>query len=265
MSVARYRLILLSSLAVMTVIVLPFLFATPAAESGAGLEPPSLSKPFGVSPYGRPLLQTALQAAARSSYDALIATVLTLLVAAVVGSLAGAYPSGWIDRGQGFVARLLDSLGIFIPTAALMSVSREISATALSAFLALLAWPNLAQLIRAECVRLRSRPDTEVAWVLKVSPARLAWYYVTIPIVASISGPLAAVYASFIAVFGALDYFGLGYGGGSTSIGFMVFDSTENFLYSAPWYAAAAAFALFVALVPAAVLSAAIVPRDPRG
>ena len=218
---------------------------------------PSWSQPLGLSPYGQPLLRAALSAAGRSCWSAVLALLLTLFIAAIVGTAAGLAPSGVVDRVQQFVCRLLDSIGIFIPTAAVVSVSRQVSSVELAIILAVLAWPNLAQLIRAEVMRMWARPDVETAWVLGVSRWRILWHYITIPMAVRLTAPLAAVYAAYVAVFGALDYFGLGMSGAGLTVGFMVFDATENFLYATPMYAISAALALGVALLPAALFAVA--------
>ena len=219
------------------------------------LQEPSWRAPFGTSPYGQALFVTSVRAASEASKQACVAVAGTLGLAVVVGGLAGRWSGRYFDSGQHFIARVLDSLGYIVPTAAISSLNGSITSGALALFLPWLAWPNLAQLIRAEYIASSSRPDVETASVLGVSRWRLLKGYFLPSAIRTLAAPLAALYTSFLAVFGTLEYFGLGIKTESASLGFIIFDGSQNYLSAAPWYLGAGLLGFALAVAPAILIA----------
>lgn len=206
----------------------------PADPSSAGLAP-SWTHLLGTSPYGHDMLRLTIVATLRACAPSVWASCVTVTLGVLIGTLAAWSNDGVWDQVQSFVGRLLDALGIFLPAACLATLASTVTVWELAPALALFAWPNLSNVVRSETLRARRLPFVEAAEVIGVGPARLTLFYVLPEMLDRLLPPVIAMIGGFVGVFGALQFLGVGITE-EMSLGFMVYDGSQNYLRSAPWY-----------------------------
>ena len=128
--------------------------------------------PLGTESNGRDMLAVIMVAAPSSLQVGLIAAGFGLVVAMLVGSLAG-YLGGRFDD----VSRTLSDSWIIIPPLAvlvvLMSFVRVVDLTSMAILLALFAWPGLTRLTRSQVLTLRERGYIRMALLSGMPPLKI--------------------------------------------------------------------------------------------
>ncbi len=133
------------------------IFADPTGLSiteatGPRLDPPSLEYPFGTDDQGRSVLTLTVHGSKISLLVGLSATVITMVIGAAVGLIAG-FRGGWIDQ---LLMRITD-WGLVIPWLMLAISLASIFGQSLYMtilVIGLTTWPSTARLVRS---RTRSR------------------------------------------------------------------------------------------------------------
>jgi len=123
---------------------------------------PSLAHPFGSDNLGRDYLSRTIYGARVSLMVGFLSTGLAIAAGAALGAVAG-YAGRWIDM---LVMRFADVLLAFPPLLFLMaalSTFQSRSVVVLSVVIGVIGWMNVARLIRAEFLSLRTREYTEAA------------------------------------------------------------------------------------------------------
>jgi ABC-type dipeptide/oligopeptide/nickel transport system permease subunit len=227
------------------------LLTSPTASPSSASLPPSLTHPLGTAPDGRDLLSLCSVALVHAAREALLATVLTLFLGLIFGLLAAGGPGGALDRVQAVLARLLDSIGPFLLAASLASIAPRLNWMAMAVFISVVAWPNAAAVVRSEALAITTRGYVEAARSLGVSPLRIIMAHY-LPAMVDRLAPLSfALFASFVALFGALGFIGVGISA-QQSLGFLLYDA-QSFIRSAPWYWMSCTLAFVVLLLASAM------------
>ncbi len=123
---------------------------------------PTLAHPFGSDNLGRDYLSRTIYGARVSLMVGFLSTGLAIAAGAALGAVAG-YAGRWVDM---LVMRFADVLLAFPPLLFLMaalSTFQSRSVVVLSVVIGVIGWMNVARLVRAEFLSLRTREYTEAA------------------------------------------------------------------------------------------------------
>lgn len=123
---------------------------------GAILQPPSWEHWLGTSRLGEDLFAQTMQGLQKSLLIGLAVAVLSTLVAAVVGTLAGYY-GGRVDRGLMWFVDVMLILPTFLVVAVMSPVLRGQSWLLLIIVIAMFQWTLASRIVRARAMSLRER------------------------------------------------------------------------------------------------------------
>lgn len=200
---------------------------------------------FGTTAIGRDLFSAIAHGARVSLAVGLIVALLSTLLGIVVGSISG-YAGKWIDD----VLMRITELFIVIPRFFLALVVVAMfghSVTNIIAVLALLGWPPIARVIRAEYLSLKQREFVQAAQIVG-SPAHRIIVREILP---NALGPAIVVgslqVSQAILLEASLAFLGLG-DPDLPSWGSLLVDA-QRFLRSAPWIAILPGLAITIAVV----------------
>jgi peptide/nickel transport system permease protein len=143
----------------------------PMKTSSATLHPPSRQYPFGTDDLGRDIFSGVVYGARNSLLIGLTVAVLSGLIGAVVGMIAG-YAGGWLDDVLMRFTELFLTPPRFFLALVIVAIFGS-SFTNLIGLLSLTFWPITARLIRAETLTLKQRDFILAARALGSSHARI--------------------------------------------------------------------------------------------
>ncbi len=185
--------------------------------------PPSISNPMGTDLEGRDMLARVLRGVRRSMAVGLVAATVATLVGAAVGAVAG-YFRGWVDE---LVSRSVDVF-LVIPELAVLLVladrarSRRDDLVLVSIAIALVLWPGIARVTRAQFISIGRTGYVEAARASGAPDRRIIVRHL-VPNAASpivVAATLAASWA--ILAESALSFLGYGPTAPDTSLGSLV-------------------------------------------
>lgn len=186
---------------------------------------------LGVEPStGRDMFSLAVYGARTSLFISFAATIVTVLLAVVIGISAG-YFGGWIDQ---VLSRLTDLTMTFpglIFMIALIAVLPNFPRIPLLIILmSVFSWPWLARLLRGQVISLREREFVEAATAIGARNAAIVFRELLPNLVAPITVSTALMIPGFIGYEAGLSFLGLGVPPGTPSWG-------EMLSASLTWYA----------------------------
>lgn len=128
-------------------------------------------RPLGTDALGRDLLASLLHGARVSLLIGAAATAAALGAGLLVGAVAG-YRGGWVEDA---LMRLTDAVQTVPPflLAIVVVLIVKPSAGSIVGAIALISWPTVARLVRAEFMRLREADFVSAARLMGMSPARI--------------------------------------------------------------------------------------------
>ena len=216
--------------------------------------PPSPQHWFGTNAIGQDVLAQVLRGTQKSMLIGLCVAVISTLIAATVGSVAG-YFGGWRDRVLMWFVDLLLVVPSFI-LIAIVSPRTKNSAniTLLIVLLAAFSWMISARMVRGLTMSLREREYIQAARYMGVPSARIIARHI-VPNVASILiiDTALNIGVAILAETG-LSFLGFGVQPPDVSLGTLIADGTKSAL-TFPW----------VFLFPAGVLVAILVCANLAG
>jgi peptide/nickel transport system permease protein len=242
----RLRVLLRSPLAllgclVLLVLVAASLFApllTPfdpvAVNLRAMQQPPGGEHLLGTDPLGRDVLSRLLHAGRVSLALAALVTVLAVVVGGSLGALAGAL-GGPLDR---LVTAAADAM-LSVPTLGLAMVAGALvppDILTLSVVLALVSWPDLARIMRAQVLALREGAFAEAARAMGASEARVVFLHLVPNALPAMVVAATLLSAHVLLVESALSFLGYGMRPPTPSWGGML-NEAQAFYRQAPWLA----------------------------
>lgn len=127
--------------------------------------------PLGSDLMGRDLASGLFHGARVSLLFGFAATVAALVVGIAAGALSGYY-GGWVDDALMRVTELFQTVPPFILAIVLVAILTP-SATTIVLAIALVSWPGVARLVRAEFMALRGREFVQAGIVIGMSDARI--------------------------------------------------------------------------------------------
>ena len=132
------------------------LLPDPATDFSAKNQPPSLRHPFGTDWVGRDMLVRTVKGLSTSMLVGIVASAVSAVLAAIVGTAAAALPKG-VDRLLGGCVDL--TMGIpHIVLMILISFALGGGLVGVVVAVAAVHWPNLSRVIRGEVLQVRGEP-----------------------------------------------------------------------------------------------------------
>ena len=151
--------------------------------TGGPLEPPSSEFWFGTDNLGRSVYTMTVWGARISLTVGLAATLLSMVIGALIGIAAGYY-GGWLETG---LMRLTDWF-LVLPWLALAIVLASVLGRSLAVIIFVIgitSWPGAARIVRAQALSVKTRPYVERSRALGASN----WHLITRHILPNV-GPL---------------------------------------------------------------------------
>jgi peptide/nickel transport system permease protein len=177
--------------------------ATPMTWPGA-----DWSRPLGTDALGRDILAGLLHGARISLLIGGAATLVALLVGIAVGALTG-YLGGWVDDA---LMRLVDAVQTVPPFLLAIVVVLIVNPSVVSIVgaIALISWPTVARLVRAEFMRLREADFVSACRLMGMSPVRIVLVQMLPNAIPPIVVSSSIMVASAILIESGLAFLGLG-------------------------------------------------------
>ena len=199
------------ALVIAAALLAPTLFPTnPLSMTGKPLLWPGQDPafPFGTDSMGRDVLAGIVHGARISLTVGLIATALGLAFGVVVGALAG-YFGGWIDDVLVRFIELFQTLPSFVLLVVLVAIAQP-SATTVTLAIAIISWPLVARLTRAEFRAIREKDYVMAARSLGYGNARIIFREILPNALPPLIVTSSVMVASAILMESALSFMGLG-------------------------------------------------------
>jgi peptide/nickel transport system permease protein len=151
--------------------------------AGELYQPPSARFPFGTDDVGRSVLALTIRGARTSLVVGFAATLISVLIGAVVGIVAGFY-GRWSEL---VLMRLTDWFLVipFLPLAIVLASILEPSLGVIILVIGITSWPSTARIVRAQVLSVKTRPYVERARALGAG----GWHLVTRHILPNV-GPI---------------------------------------------------------------------------
>lgn len=202
-----------------------------ALDLAEQFRPPSLEHPLGTDENGRDVLARIIAGGRVSLSVGLAGALLTVIIASLVGVVAG-YFGGTVDN---VIMRFTDGL-MAVPTFFLLMVIVAIwgsSATVLVVSLALTRWMDVARLIRSEVLRFKHHEFVSAVRGLGASNARVMFRHLLPQAVPSLIVATSLNVGYVMLIEAALSFLGLGILPPTPSWGNMLTDS-QYYIWAAP-------------------------------
>ena len=210
------------------------------------LAPPSAEHWLGTDEGGRDILTRMLYGARISLLVGIVPSLLSLLLGAGLGMLAG-FRGGKTDT---VIMRLADIMLAFPSILLAMVIMYTLGGSLAAVFLTLtlVNWAEVSRIVRAETMRLKENEYVEAARVIGVSGARILARHIlpnclpTLIVLFTLNVPAAIMTES------SLSFLGLGIQPPFASWGRMI-NTGRQFLYTAPWLCFAPGIAIMLCVM----------------
>jgi len=164
--------------------------------------------PFGTDSLGRDLLAGIAHGASISLRVGIAATALGLLIGVSIGAIAG-YFGGWTDAILSRLIEIFQTLPNFVMLVVIVAIAQP-SVVTLSFAIAIVTWPGVARLSRAEFRSIRARDFVMAARSLGFGPARIILSEILPSALPPLIVTASMMVASAILMESALSFMGLG-------------------------------------------------------
>jgi peptide/nickel transport system permease protein len=166
------------------------------------------SFPLGSDAMGRDVLAGLIHGAWVSLLIGLAATAAAVGIGTTVGALAG-YFSGWVDDALMRLTEVFQTIPNFIFVIVLVTIFKPAIRTIVLA-IAIVSWPPIARLVRAEFLTLRRREFVQACIVLGMTESRIIWRQILPNCLAPVVVFGSIMVATAILVEAGLAFLGLG-------------------------------------------------------
>ncbi|MGK9055067.1 ABC transporter permease [Neorhizobium petrolearium] len=164
--------------------------------------------PLGTDSLGRDVLAGILHGSRISLFVGLTATALGLTFGVLVGSVAG-YFGGWIDDALVRLIEIFQTLPSFVLLVVLVAIAQP-SATTVTLAIAVISWPTVARLTRAEFRAIREKDFVMAARSLGYGHMRIIFREILPNALPPIIVTSSVMVATAILMESALSFMGLG-------------------------------------------------------
>lgn len=164
--------------------------------------------PLGTDSLGRDLLAGIAHGASVSLRVGLSATAIGLVIGVGIGAIAG-YFGGWTDICLSRLIEIFQTLPNFVMLVVVVAIAQP-SVTTLSVAIAIVTWPTVARLARAEVRTIREKDFVMAARSLGFGPARIILSEILPSALPPIIVTASVMVASAILMESALSFMGLG-------------------------------------------------------
>jgi peptide/nickel transport system permease protein len=164
--------------------------------------------PLGSDAMGRDVLAGVIHGAWVSLLIGLTATAASVGIGTTIGAFAG-YFRGWVDDLLMRVTEVFQTIPNFIFVIVLVAIFKPSIRTIVFA-IAIVSWPPIARLVRAEFLTLRQREYVQACIVLGMSESRIIWRQVLPNCLAPVIVLGSIMVATAILVEAGLAFLGLG-------------------------------------------------------
>jgi peptide/nickel transport system permease protein len=209
-----------------------------AIDFGAVLAAPSPAHPFGTDSFGRDILSRIIYGAR----TALIIGFVSSLLGSAAGTLVGvtsAFYGGWVDLAmQRFIDMLLSFPIIVLALVVVAMLGRHLVLgvdAALVLAIAIPVMPQVARVIRAAALPIRSAAYLDAARIAGIGDLRIIWRHMLPNVMAPALIMLTAFIAQAILLEASLSFLGLGVSEPTPAWGLMLAGNTADFYREAPW------------------------------
>lgn len=195
---------------IVTALVAGWLFpGSPWDMTGAPFEPPlSPGLPLGSDMLGRDIAAGIAHGARVSLFVALISTLAAVLVGVTLGAIAG-YFGGLLDHAIVGFTEFFQTIPSFVLAVVLVAIFTP-SIGAIVGAIAVVSWPPLARLVRAEFLSLRSREYVQAAILGGQSDFAIILRHILPNSISPIIVTASMMVATAILLESALSFLGLG-------------------------------------------------------
>lgn len=234
-------LLVLAGLAIAAPVVTPY--GPDVLDLAGRRAAPSWAHPFGTDELGRDLFTRVLYGARISLAIGLLSAIVAGAVGTLVGSLSG-LGHRWLDD---VLMRLTDTM-LAVPRLPLLMIAAVIlepGVSGLIALVGLVGWMEVARLIRAELLSLKTREFVFAARAIGVRPARLLWRHLLPAVVPTLTVAGTLSVARSILLESALSFFGVGVQPPTPSWGNMLYQA-QTTMSTEPWLALFPGLCIFV-------------------
>ncbi|HXC24295.1 MAG TPA: ABC transporter permease, partial [Gemmatimonadaceae bacterium] len=189
--------------------------------------PPSLAHPFGTDPYSRDVLSRVMYGAQVSLSVALLATIVTVFLGTVYGSIAG-YAGGIVDT---CMMRLVDAM-MAVPRVLLVIIVVALWHTLplwlLIVVIGVTGWFSLSRVVRGQVLAFRRRDFVVAAEALGARRTRILFRHILPNVVPMIIVDATLGIGQVIVLEAGLSYLGLGVQPPGASWGNIIQDGADQ-------------------------------------
>lgn len=164
--------------------------------------------PLGTDTLGRNVAAQLAYGARVSLLVGLVSTLVALLIGVPVGAMAGFY-GNWVDEGAMRFTEFFQTIPNFALAIVLVAIF-EPSLTSITLAIAIVSWPPVARLVRAEVMAVRKREFIDAAYLAGLSRPRILITQVLPNTVSPIIVMASLMVATAILLESSLSFLGLG-------------------------------------------------------
>lgn len=235
--------ILLLLVLALTADILPIL--DPHALSDESTQPPSAQHLLGTDELGRSVLAGVIHGTRVSLTVGFFAALVATVIGILVGAAAGFY-GGWFDTAVMRVAEFFQVIPSFILAAVIVAMSGT-GLAQIIAVVGLLAWPQVARVMRGEVMRVRQLEFVDAVRCLGISEHRVLFGEVIPNAVAPVLAVGTLIVGQAILLEASLSFLGLS-SAELVSWGRML-NSGQRFLWNAWWLSFFPGTAIFLTVL----------------
>ncbi len=200
---------------------------------------------FGTDQLGRDLAAGIVHGARMSLIIGFVSTVVSLLVGVIVGAVAG-YFSSWVDDMLMRLTEFFQTIPSFMLAIVLVAIFSPSLWSIVSA-IAIVSWPPVARLVRAEFLTLRSRDFVKAARIGGSSHFNIIFHQILPNAISPVIVMSSLMVAAAILIESGLSFLGLG-DRNFITWGFMI-GAGRTMIRHAWWLSAIPGFAIFATVL----------------
>jgi peptide/nickel transport system permease protein len=164
--------------------------------------------PLGTDSFGRDLVAGLFHGARVSLLVGAISAIVSIIIGTLVGSFSGYY-GGWLDDVLMRLTDAMQTIPSFLSAVAIVGIIGPSLASITSA-IAILSWPMIARLVRAEFLRLRTYDFVQSCRIIGMSDIKIIFGQILPNCLAPVIVASSVLVATAITIEAGLAFLGLG-------------------------------------------------------